>query len=704
MERNIWPLTPISFLLLFNISEVMALFPQTEAEKQERPTGPLNVSPTTEDPAADVAAGAEEEFYDGFSWKTVIGALFIGFIMMPGSIYLGLIAGQGMGPAAEWVTIILFMEVARRSYQTLKKQEIYLLYYVGAALTTQVAGIAIAGGPFATLIWNSYVANTPIANQLGITEGLRNSPWAAITGDAPGLINRTFFSADWLPAIGLLMFYQLFGRMTSWGLGYVLFRITSDVERLPFPLAPIAAEGATALAESSSQKEGWRWRIFSIGSMIGVGWGAMYILLPAVTGLIFAQPITILSVPFIDYTQNTQKILPAALTGLGTDLGQVFIGFLLPLPVVVGTFIAAIGCFVVANPLLYRAGILKNWVSGTDMLQSQVVNSIDFWLSFGIGTSVVVAIIGIFSVIRSLAKARAQKGQGVGVSGLTVPKDRGDISIWLSLAIFAVGTVAYIAMCHYLVPAFPLWILIFFGFVWTPVFSYINARMAGLAGTNVSIPYVREASFMLAGYRNVDIWFAPIPLADHGGMATHFRTVELTKTKFTSIIKVELLMLPIMLGCSLLFWSFIWKLSPIPAASYPFAAKFWPISAQQTALWMTANREGENNFLLQSIRPSYIGFGAGAAILAYFATIAGGLPTLLFYGLINGTHTLPAYAIPQFIGAMLGRYYFQKRYGQENWRAYTPVLVAGYYCGMGLIGMAAVALALLSKSVSRLPF
>jgi hypothetical protein len=259
-------------------------------------------------------------------------------------------------------------------------------------------------------------------------------------------------------------------------------------------------------------------------------------------------------------------------------------------------------------------------------------------------------------------------------------------------------------MCHYLVPAFPLWILIFFGFVWTPVFSYINARMAGLAGTNVSIPYVREASFMLAGYRNVDIWFAPIPLADHGGMATHFRTVELTKTKFTSIIKVELLMLPIMLGCSLLFWSFIWKLSPIPAASYPFAAKFWPISAQQTALWMTANREGENNFLLQSIRPSYIGFGAGAAILAYFATIAGGLPTLLFYGLINGTHTLPAYAIPQFIGAMLGRYYFQKRYGQENWRAYTPVLVAGYYCGMGLIGMAAVALALLSKSVSRLPF
>ena len=676
----------------------MALF----SSKKQVPEGPLNVSPATQSEVEDVTASEEEEFIDGFSWKTVIGALFIGFIMMPGAIYLGLIAGQGVGPAAQWVTIILFMEMARRSYQTLKKQEIYLLYYVGAALTTQVAGIAIAGGPFAGLIWNSYVVHTPIAQALGITDGI--PLWVAPPADSPGILGRSFFNADWLPAIGLLIFHQVFNRMKSWGLGYALFRVTSDVERLPFPLAPIAAEGATALAESSNQKEGWRWRIFSIGSMIGVGWGALYILLPSVTGLVFAQPITLVSVPFIDYTPNTQKVLPSALTGLGTDLGQVFIGFLLPLPVVVGTFVAAVGCFVIANPILYNQGILKRWVSGTDMLQSQFVNYFDFWLSFGIGTSVVVAVIGIASVIKALATAKKQKNEGVAAPQLSVPKGRGDIPIWISLAVFAVGTLAYVAMCRYLVPDFPTWILIFFGFVWTPIFSYINARMAGLAGTEVTIPYVREASFMLAGYRKVDIWFAPIPLADYGGMAQHFRTVELTRTKFTSIVKVEIMMLPIMLGCSLLFWSFIWKLSPIPAATYPFAAKFWPVGAQNQALWFTANREGENNFLLQSIRSEYIMAGGLAAILAYGATIIGGLPVLFFYGLINGTHTLPAFAIPQFIGAMLGYFYFRKRYGEENWKAYTPVLVAGYYCGMGLIGMAAVALALLSKSVSRLPY
>ena len=681
----------------------MSLLPNTEAEKQDRPAGPLSVDAVALSPGDDVASAADEEFIDGFSWKTVIGALFIGFIMMPGSIYLGLIAGQGMGPAAEWVTIILFMEIARRSYQTLKKQELYLLYYIGASLTGSVAGIALAGGPFAGLIWNSYVVHTPIAQALGLTANIPK--WASPAPDSGAILGRSFFHRDWLMPIGLLMFGQLFGRMTSWGLGYALFRITSDIERLPFPLAPIAAEGATALAESSSQKEGWRWRIFSIGAMMGVGWGALYILLPSVTGLIFSQPITLVSIPFIDYTQNTQKILPAALTGIGTDPGAILIGFLLPLPVVVGTFIASLACHIFANSfILYPRGILSHWVSGTDMLQTQVVNSFDFWLSFGIGTSIVVAIIGIVSVIRALTKANSQKQEGVASPQLSVPNGRGDIPVWISILIFAIGTSAFIAMCHVLVPMFPLWILIFFGFIWTPIFSYINARMAGLAGSSVSVPYVREASFMLSHYNKVDIWFAPIPLADYGGMAQNFKTVELTRTKFTSILKVEALMLPIMLGCSLLFWSFIWKLSPIPSAQYPFAAKFWPVSAQTQALWYTANQSGQTNFLVKSINPAYIGMGAGAAALAYAATLLGGLPVLFFYGLINGTYVLPAYAIPQFIGAMLGRYYFQKRYGVENWRAFTPVLVAGYYCGMGLIGMAAVALALLSKSVSRLPF
>ena len=35
----------------------------------------------------------------------------------------------------------------------------------------------------------------------------------------------------------------------------------------------IQAQGATALAESTSKTETWRWRMFSIGSMIGLVFG-----------------------------------------------------------------------------------------------------------------------------------------------------------------------------------------------------------------------------------------------------------------------------------------------------------------------------------------------------------------------------------------------------------------------------------------------
>ena len=50
-------------------------------------------------------------FEEGFNWTSVIGSLFIGLLMVPGAIYMGLLAGQSVGDAARWVTVILFVEV-----------------------------------------------------------------------------------------------------------------------------------------------------------------------------------------------------------------------------------------------------------------------------------------------------------------------------------------------------------------------------------------------------------------------------------------------------------------------------------------------------------------------------------------------------------------------------------------------------------------
>ena len=74
-----------------------------------------------------------DRYEEGFTRNTVIGVLFIALIMTPGQMYLSLFAGLTLNDAAQWVTVILFLEVAKRSFTSLKRQEIYLLTYDAAA-------------------------------------------------------------------------------------------------------------------------------------------------------------------------------------------------------------------------------------------------------------------------------------------------------------------------------------------------------------------------------------------------------------------------------------------------------------------------------------------------------------------------------------------------------------------------------------------
>ncbi|MDP6042743.1 MAG: peptide transporter, partial [Candidatus Latescibacteria bacterium] len=319
-----------------------------------------------------------EEFQEGFTLRTVIGAFFVGFIMMPGAIYMGLIAGVSMGPAAEWVTIILFSELARRSFAPLTKQEIYVIYYIAGGLagviSGGVGGMMIAGGPFGQLIWNQYLVQSQAVEGFGIAQHIPE--WISPAKGSPALAARSFFHMAWIPAVTVLVASQILSRAEWFSLGYVLFRITSDVERLPFPLAPVAAQGATALAESADEGESWRWRTFSIGMGIGLLFGTIYVGLPALTGLVASDPIALLPIPWIDLTRTTESFLPAAPLGIGTDLGLVLIGMVLPFWVVVGSFAAAM-VHALGSPVLYHAGYLTHWRPGMDTILTHFSNDID---------------------------------------------------------------------------------------------------------------------------------------------------------------------------------------------------------------------------------------------------------------------------------------------------------------------------------------
>jgi len=639
-------------------------------------------------------------FEDGFNWKTVVGAFFVGLVMMPASIYISLFSGAGMGPAAQWVTIILFAELARRSISTLKKQEMYVLYHVAAALT--------GGGIFSGLIWNQYMRQSREAAAFGVAQGMPN--WAAPAADSAAVLTRHLWDAQWLPAIGLVLVGAVLYRLNMFGLGYALFRVTSDVERLPFPMAPVAAEGATALAESPDRKVSWRWRVFSVGTMLGAGFGILYIGIPAVTGLVLAKPLFLFPIPWVDFTGSVESILPAATVNISFDAGSIIWGMVLPFWMVIGQFAMCILTAVVANPILQHLGLLPTWKRGMGIISTMVANGFDFWMSIWIGAALSVAVIGIWQLIKVFRKKKAgemtenemltgKRSAAAREQGAKKPpKGRGDFPIWVAVVLFFVSTTGYVWLCHYLVPKFPLLLLIFFGFIWTPLTSYISARMIGLTGNGVGFPFVREGSFMLSGYKGVDVWFAPIPLNDYGWVAAWLKQTELTKTSFISIIKAELLLLPINAIFSFAYWAFFWFLSAIPSYLYPFAQKMWPFNAINSSLFMTATMEGRS-WLLEALKPAWmsVGFAGGLGLYGLIGFLK--WPLFVFYGAMTGIASTPDGPLLMITGALLSRFYFEKRFGEERWRKWTPVLGAGFAAGVGLIGMLAVGLIMVTGSV-----
>jgi len=56
------------------------------------------------------------------------------------------------------------------------------------------------------------------------------------------------------------------------------------------------------------------------------------------------------------------------------------------------------------------------------------------------------------------------------------------------------------------------------------------------------------------------------------------------------------------------------------------------------------------------------------------------------------------------VGALLGRLYFQKRFGSKRFLTMAPALLAGYFTGVGLISMATMALMLVKSAISTTPF
>lgn len=692
-----------------------------------------------------------KEFKPGFGWTTIAGLIFCGLIMLPGAIYLGLMTGGNLGIAASWVTVILFMDIARRAMKPLNRQQLVVLLH--AAHVMMVGNMFFPGGPMAHLIYRAYLVGSDAVRDAGMLGAFPG--WFAPPFDSPAILERNILHPDWLAPIGIMAFILFIGLVKKYTLGYFFFRLTSDVEKLPFPLAPINAQGAMALAEADeneesdapaeaerkakkSQGEGpstekayatpgkkkkksERWKIFSLGAYIGIAFGILQVGVPAVSGLFLAKPFFLIPQPFIDTTTLTETFLPATPTGIALDAFILILGFVLPFWAVMGTILAVV-ITLILNPILFNAGVLQTWQPGMDTVNTTFSNNLDFWLSFNIGAGFGIAAVSIIATWRGILKRmredREKRDQGQKRENVwAVPRQgRGDYPLWMAIAIYVVAAAAMVGLSLLLLPLSIqiVFFLIFFAFVYSPFISYVSARLIGISGQRVDIPYIKESAFLLSGAKGIEIWLAPVPVENFGEQAQAFRVNELTGVSFWSLIKTDLVAFPILFILSLTFWGFIWKSDPIPSEMFPAAQVNWEYQAKNQVLIYSstfippgedpANHSIANTEFMKAFHPWVIGI-AFCSIVGLFGALSwAGLPIMLVYGLMRGFGQFPHLHVLELVGALLGRYYFRKKYGTKNFLLMAPTLLAGYMTGVGLIGMATVAMQLIKSAVSGLPF
>jgi hypothetical protein len=647
-----------------------------------------------------------EGFEDGFNWKAVVGAIFLGFIVMPASDYLGLVIGSdaGLGGAMRWILVILFAEMARRSFTSLKCQELYVLQFmVGYAMADQFTGY----------LWTQYVAQSDYIKGLG----LDLPTWAFPAGDQLVKYGRTFLSPPWYPIIALTMFGAIISRVHNYGLGYLLYRLVNDVEKLPFPFAPVDAAGIVALSTDRGNDTKWRWRCFSIGGVLGILWGLIYVCVPMITEAILPRRVEIIPMIFLDFTAQIGKYLPAVPFNLVIDFGAFLGGMMAPFWAVIGGLIA-LGMTWVLNPILQHTGILSQWRPDMGFIDTSFYNGIDFYISFGIGVTLAVT---FSQLVITVAERMKEKLQPKGTRTITHRQSfsqsfkenwkilftnnvaRGDFSVLIAVAIYVIESVSWIALGWYLMKlgggGYPVAIMTFYALIYTPILSYATAKMEGLIGRGIAVPYIRELTILATGYQGAAIWFAPMPIQNVGGETRGFRVLELTGTKVKSQVKTILLTLPIVVVASFFTAEILWRMAPVPSGAYPYTEKMWEMSLRNAFIMYTATSEGGSQFL-EALHGTYVVWGliAGSSLLGILTVI--GLPVMLIFGVIGGlSQVTPGTIFCGLVGAIVGRLYFKKRY-KEMWLKYMTVILAGYGCGIGIISMVGMGFSVITRMLS----
>lgn len=641
-------------------------------------------------------------FRSGLNRTSVLAILYAIVVFIPALIYLNLMTGTGSVPVA-WFTLLLWVELAKISGRKVTRQEAcMILILTGAEMVFPLGHI-----------YNAWYRESPIAHLFGIAPYIPN--WAAPPPEAKILELRTFFHPAWfwdsvnnMPGpITLSIMTTIIWGLLYFGLALWAREIFMEAERLPFPLEQMSGITITTLTGEKKKPL----YFLAVTAVIGFAWGFIVYSFPFIMEALTGRRITLIPVPWYDFSPYVERVMPGAILGLATDIGPISSGFILPFPTILGIFIGSYATWFFGNWILNSnwvawglpdtnpdvPGVQSWWEPGMNIHMMWQRAILYFWMTTLVGVSLAVGLAPIIRhpqiISRALTlmlKPRAAKKRytdPISFSKVTLPMILVGIVGGVALFIYLVPN--FVAMAAWIIP-----IMVVLPFITT----LIGGRMRGETGV-VYTPQgvIDNLLYYASGYSGVDIWFAPnIMTATGHGRLQWFKIAEITETKTSSLIAAYWLLLPVAMIIGYLYVQLFWWLAPIPSGRYPGAAIYWDISATMRSLWIKG-RELPGLFAIDRLFISFVIGTVLYMILDYLHS------PISFIALGAGMSSITPGVTTWLIGGIIAQI-IKRRMGKEWWDEYKMVLAGGLVVGEGLAVTLAVSVSLILASIWGMPY
>jgi len=626
---------------------------------------------------------ARPRFKVGLTWRAMLAMITAAILFVPASIYLYLASGGGLALAAAYVIVILASAFSRMYGSPLSKQELFIMY-------TLVGAIGGNLPIYYWLVFRGYYVQNPIS----LAFSLRGMPlrdlvpiWMAPPETSASYAFRSLLNFDWLPAIATITTFSVLGFITEIALGILLSLLYIEEEPLAFPIATVDA----SMIETLSERKGSDMLFFLVALSVGVIYGTA----------LYATPLTggrpLIPYPWVDLTWLTQNYLPGAVIGIATDPATFLYGAILPLPVTGMMFLGSLLTYVGAHVLTLTTfkGVSPPWVAdfytGMNIAAILQRSYLDLWLSPFIGLSLGMA---SFLVLFNWRKVVAAFRSLTRLGRIRVASGYPEVKILVGA--YLLGTVVSVVLYIFLIPEVPWWIPFFMSVVVSFFMAVVGTRIFGELGISPmsTAPYdVWKALLYATPYTGYPGWiFYPV-IAGTGTpwLVNTTKVAYLTETNPIDYYKGLAIAFVINIIGGLLFMDFFWRISPIPAITYPYTMIQWPIYALSDCLFATRRIMIHYDHIAVGFGTSWLLGAVGALALKT------GIP-FNSVALIGGMFTPPPYTVMVFLMSLLSHLVFKRYLGADRWNAVKGIVVAGVIAGLGLVVGLGVSLVLISKA------